>query len=36
MKMAVVFLPRPYRPGDEQDPLLLLNQPLVPKVHVIH
>jgi len=36
MNMAVVILPRPYRPGDEQEPLSMFKQPLVPKVHVIH
>ena len=35
MKMAVVILPRPYRPGDEQDPLSMLKQPLIPEVHAI-
>ncbi len=35
MNMAVVILPRPYRPGDEQDPLSMLKQPLVSEVHSI-
>ncbi len=35
MKMAVVILPRPYRPGDEQEPLAMLKQPLLTKVKVI-
>jgi hypothetical protein len=35
MNLAVVILPRSYRPGDEQDPLAMLKQPLVPNVQSI-
>lgn len=35
MNMAVVILLRPYQPGDEQDPLSMLKEPLVSEVHPI-
>jgi hypothetical protein len=35
MNMAVFILPRPYRPGDEAQPLAMLKQPLQVAVHAV-